>query len=163
METIVPSIYELQGTDLAIKLVLIMSAAGLGASFAVLFDVWNDLANNRYDPLAESANWMRIGLGVIAGLILAEIVGSEHVIVGADTTVNTPKIPVISDPLLALIGGFSATVLHMIMSSIVEAFRRAFNATGGNRSLNDQTYDAMLGRLMAVVDSDEKDKARQSD
>ena len=147
--TVTSSIYELHGVELGVKLLLILSAAGLGATFAVLFDVWNDLTAKRYDPLTESANWMRIGLGVVAGLILSEIVGGERVLAGDRGEPGSMAMPLISDPLLALIGGFSATVLHMVMTSVVEGFRRAFAPTQGLR-LKEETYEALLGRLMLL-------------
>lgn len=147
VDTMTKSIYELSGTPLAIKLVLIMSAAGLGASFAVLFDVWDDLATNRFDPISESAHWMRIGLGVVAGLILAEIVNSEGVLTEGRLDADQPVLPLISEPLLALIGGFSATVLHMVMTSIVDAFRRAFGGGQGGQGLDERSLDALAGRL----------------
>lgn len=121
-ETVNSSIYELSGYTLAMKLLLVTSAAGLGASFAVLFDVWDDLLAKRFDPLLESANWMRLGLGIVAGLVLSELVRPSSAISATDAS----ALPVLTDPLLALVGGFSATVLHLILSGIVEAFRRAF-------------------------------------
>ena len=149
--TVTSSIYELHGVELGVKLLLILSAAGLGATFAVLFDVWNDLTAKRYDPLTESANWMRIGLGVVAGLILSEIVGGERVLAGDRSESGSVAMPLISDPLLALIGGFSATVLHMVMTSVVEGFRRAFAPTQGLR-FKEEAYEALLGRLMHMVE-----------
>lgn len=118
------SIYELDGVPAAIKLALIVSAAGLGASFAALFRVWEDLRSHRYDPLAESASWMQVGLGLVAGLILSEIIGGEGALVAdADGAVSLNGF---SEPLLALLGGFSAGVIHMVLNSIVNALRRAF-------------------------------------
>lgn len=124
LEAMSLSIYELSGVPLAIKLGLILSAAGLGASFAALFSVWEDLRNHRYEPLAESASWMQVGLGLVAGLMLAEIIGGEQALAtGGDTTVAFGGM---SEPLLALLGGFSAGVIHMVLNSIVNAIRRAF-------------------------------------
>ena len=124
LEAMSMSIYELSGIPLAIKLGLIVSAAGLGASFAALFSVWEDLRNHRYEPLAESASWMQVGLGLVAGLMLAEIVGGEQALgSGGDTSAAFGGM---SEPLLALLGGFSAGVIHMVLNSIVNAMRRAF-------------------------------------
>ncbi|WP_187431343.1 hypothetical protein ROLI_026940 [Roseobacter fucihabitans] len=127
IEAMSKSIYELNGTPLAVKLALILSAAGLGASFSALFTVWEDLRKHRYEPLADSAIWMQIGLGVVAGLMLAEIIGSEQVLVeGSDTGAGFGGM---SDTLLALLGGFSASVIHMVLNSIVNALKRAFDYT----------------------------------
>ncbi len=117
------SIYELSGVPLAVKLGLIVSAAGMGASFAALFSVWEDLRNHRYEPLAESASWMQVGLGLVAGLMLAEIIGGEEAIsAGGDAGAVFGGA---SEPLLALLGGFSAGVIHLVLNSIVNAIKRA--------------------------------------
>ena len=139
------SIYELQGFNLALKLLLVMSAAGLGASFAALFDVWSDLRRRRFDPVLESAYWMQIGLGVVAGLILSEIVASERVV--AEGGVFGSDIPTISAPLLALVGGFSASVLHMVMTALVDAFRRVFQQDSGARA--EELAEKLSQRLQA--------------
>ena len=129
------SIYELNGLPLAIKLGLIVSAAGLGASFAALFSVWEDLRNHRYEPLAESASWMQVGLGVVAGLMLAEIIGGEQALV--QNPDGSAAFGGMSEPLLALLGGFSAGVIHIVLNSIVNALKRAFGAGRGERDSRD--------------------------
>lgn len=149
-DTINRSIYELSGYTLAMKLLLVTSAAGLGASFAVLFDVWDDLLAKRFDPLLESANWMRLGLGIVAGLVLSELVRPSSTIPDTDAS----ALPVLTDPLLALVGGFSATVLHLILTGIVEAFRRAFSF--GDAEVKPALpavigHDALPGAVAPVV------------
>lgn len=158
-ETVNGSIYDLEGGALALKLALVTSAAGLGASFAVLFDIWDDLSAKRFDPLSESANWMRLGLGIVAGLVLAELVrpmsraASDEILTAAD-------LPLFTDPLLALVGGFSATVLHLILTAIVDAFRRAFsvhNAASGRRGMPAEVYgeegNSAVGEIGAAAPS----------
>jgi hypothetical protein len=125
------SIYELSGLPLAIKLGLILSAAGLGATFAALFGVWEDLRNYRYEPLAESASWMQVGLGVVAGLMLAEIIAGEQAL--GETADSSGAFGGMSEPLLALLGGFSARIIHMVLNNIVNALRRAFGDVRGER------------------------------
>ena len=132
VETMNSSIYELDGAKLAIKLLLIISSAGLGAGFAVLFDVWRDLKQYRFDPISESANWMQLGLGVIAGLVLSEIVSSERVLSGASAA-GDESMMLISGPLLALVGGFSATILHLVLKNLVDAFKRALEPGSDER------------------------------
>ena len=119
-DTIALSIYDQSGSALMIKLLFIMSAAGLGASFGALFEVWHEISEGRFDPVTESAHWMRIVLGLIAGLLLSEIVRTEPTGV-ADRTAG-----VLAEPLLALVGGFSARLVHLVVTRIVTAIEHTF-------------------------------------
>lgn len=119
-ETIALSIYDQSGSALVIKLLFIMSAAGLGASFGALFEVWHEISEGRFDPLTESAHWMRIALGLVAGLVLAEIVGPEQS--GATAATGSSM----AEPLLALVGGFSARLVHLVVTRIVTAVEHTF-------------------------------------
>ena len=67
-------IYESAGFPLAAVLVFLLSAAGLGASFSSLFDAYELVAEGRYDTRYDSLYWARIGLGLISGLMLSELV-----------------------------------------------------------------------------------------
>ena len=73
-ETIQLSVYEQSGAPLLFKLLFITAVSGIGASFAVLFEAWEDVRRRRFDPVMESSYWLQIGLGVVAGIILTEIV-----------------------------------------------------------------------------------------
>ena len=124
-ETIALSIYDQDGLNLLLKLLFMMSAAGLGASFGALFEIWQEISERRFDPITESAHWMRIGLGVVAGLVLSEIVQTDpHQ--GGESAALAAGSSVIAQPLLALIGGFSARLLHLIVGRLVGAVESAF-------------------------------------
>ncbi len=84
---------------------------------------------------------MQIGLGLVAGLMLAEIIVGEQALV-RDGEANL-ALGGMSEPLLALVGGFSAGVIHMVLNSIVNALRRAFGAErddGEQRAARMATY-----------------------
>ncbi len=119
VETLNLSIYEQSGLPLLIKLVFLVAAAGLGASFGALFDVWDDLKNDRFDPRGESIHWMKVGLGIVAGLALTEIFQASATTPGDGGDSS-------SVALLALVGGFSAGLLHIALSSTVNAVKSIF-------------------------------------
>lgn len=121
-ETIVSSVYELDGLPLLVVLLYIMSAAGLGSCFNVLFTAQQYVREGTYDPKFESTYWMRITVGVMSGLMLAELVGPD---VSSDTQ-NFGK------PVLALVGGFSATLLHQILNRMVESVGSLFKGNGSD-------------------------------
>ena len=83
-----------------------MTAAGLGASFAVLFEVNTYARKAAFDPLSEPSYWTRFALGLIAGVMLADLVS-------ADT--SKPLYPGVAQSTLALLGGFSASVVYRIL------------------------------------------------
>lgn len=111
------SVYEQSGAPLVFKLLFITAVAGIGASFAVLFEAWEDVRRRRFDPVMESSYWLQIGLGVVAGIILTEIVQT-----GTDPTGEAA----FKGPLVALAGGFSAGLLHVVLSRVVKAIRNIF-------------------------------------
>jgi hypothetical protein len=115
-DTIQLSVYEQAGAPLMLKLLFITAVSGIGASFAVLFEAWEDIRRRRFDPVMESSYWLQIGLGVVAGLILTEIV---------QTGTSTPEAS-FKGPLVALAGGFSAGLLHVVLSRVVKAIRNIF-------------------------------------
>jgi len=123
LETLNLSIYEQSGLPLAIKLIFLVAASGLGASFGALFDVWDDLKRDRFDPRGESIHWMKVGLGIVAGLALTEIFQAS-----ASTPGETADSSSVA--LLALVGGFSAGLLHIALSSTVNAVKSIFAPAG---------------------------------
>lgn len=99
------------GLPLLLNELFYLSAAGLGASFATLFRAHRYVVECNYDPKYDTLYWSRFILGIIAGLILVEFVPLEtegH---------STP----LARPLLAILGGFSATVVYQILSRLVES------------------------------------------
>lgn len=121
--TISLSIYDQQGVTLLMKLLFILSAAGIGATFGALFEIWEDIRAGTYDPATESAHWMRIALGIVAGLVLSEIVQTSAAVPQGGAAIASGGI---AEPLLALVGGFSARVLHLVITRIVSAVESTF-------------------------------------
>jgi len=103
------SIFEASGPSVLIRLVFLMSAAGLGACFAALFRVNRFVVNGTYDPKYAMSYWIRLLLGLISGLVLCELIP-----VGEDPTLQG-----VGKPTLALVGGFSANTLYRILERLV--------------------------------------------
>ena len=114
-ETLSQDIFNSSGYPLAVVLLFLVSAAGLGATFGALFDVYQYISSSCYDTKFDSVYWARIGLGLVSGLMLAELIPQAH---GAG--------PVLERPLLALLGGFSAAVVHRILNRLVGALESVF-------------------------------------
>lgn len=107
-----------------------MSAAGLGASFATLFEVNQLITARTYDPTTAPWLWVRLTLGIVAGFVLVALVP-----VGAH---------VMAKPTLALLGGFSAPVVYLALNRLVESVESIFRpddrqgAAALRRSVNAQ-------------------------
>jgi hypothetical protein len=107
---------ESAGWPLLLRELYYLTAAGLGASFAVLFEVNRYTLKAAFDPIHEPVYWMRFALGLIAGVLLAQLVPADS---GKSLYHGVAK------PTLALLGGFSASVVYRILVHLrntVESF-----------------------------------------
>lgn len=114
--TVSVSFLKLSGWQQFPVVLFILSAAGLGACFQVVFTANQYVADGTYDPKFESTYWARIPVGIISGLLLAELViSSAH-----------PGMSSFSKPLLALVGGFSSTLVFRVLSRLVDTVESLF-------------------------------------
>ncbi|WP_420130052.1 hypothetical protein [Longimicrobium sp.] len=100
-----------------------LSAAGIGASFAMLFQLNDQIVSRTYDPDEAASYWVKFFLGVVAGFILVALVP-------LDTTADTGA-EALGPPTIALLGGFSASAVYRILTRMVEALESIFS--GGTR------------------------------
>jgi hypothetical protein len=105
------SIFTSSGKPMLIRLLFLMSAAGMGACFAGLFRPNRFVVNETYDPKYAMTYWIRLLLGLIAGVVLCELIP-----VGDD-----PSLQGIGKPSLALLGGFSGNTLYRILERLVQS------------------------------------------
>lgn len=96
------------GWALLLNELLLLSAAGIGAAFAALFKVNGYVADGTYDPRYDSSYWARFGLGVLAGMVLGVLIPIDQ------------SAPELGRPMLALLGGFSASVVYRLLARLVE-------------------------------------------
>ncbi len=87
----------------------LLSAAGLGGAFAGLFKANRHIAAGSFDPKYESSYWIMIVLGLIAGVILAQLLPPKFDALGE-----------LTKPLLALLGGFSAPAVYRVLERLVQ-------------------------------------------
>lgn len=136
------NLFSSQGIPLLFRLLFLIFASGLGASFAALFRVNTYIVNGTYDPKYESSYWIRFSLGIIAGMILATLIPIEQS-VEAD----------FGKPLLAMLGGFSAEAVYRILARLVETLN---SLIAGDRK--DQL--AATQREMAARGAEEESKTK---
>ena len=109
-ENIIRDWFDMQGWVLVVNLSFLLSAAGLGAAFAALFQLNKYVVNGTYDPKYVPSYWIRFALGLIAGILLAELIDTE-----------TSSFHSIGKPMLAMLGGFSASLVYRILKRLVTA------------------------------------------
>lgn len=100
------------GMPLLLNALFLLACAGLGASFATLFQAHRYVANATYDPQYDASYGARLILGIIAGLILVEMLPSHIYDNGSMRSFGKPA--------LAMLGGFSATAVHRLLHRLVE-------------------------------------------
>ncbi|ACR31412.1 hypothetical protein [Burkholderia glumae] len=101
------------GTALLVNMLFLMCCAGLGASFATLFQAHRYIANSTYDPKFDASYGARLILGLIAGLILVEILPA-HLFAGSSASG-------FGKPAMAMLGGFSASAVHRLLQRVVDS------------------------------------------
>ncbi|MFW5680157.1 MAG: hypothetical protein ACOC3D_07800 [Pseudomonadota bacterium] len=115
------SLLDLQsGWQLFSLFVFYFSLAGIGATFKSLYDAYQYVKDGRYDPRLDSTYYIRIGLGLISGLLLAQVLNQFVDEAGEGTGLALGK------PLLALLGGFAAQLVYRALSRLVEALESIF-------------------------------------
>jgi hypothetical protein len=126
-----------------------LAAAGVGASFAVLFQINETIAKGTFDPDDAPAYWIKMFLGVVAGFILVAMVPTEGI--------DSPDAQVLAKPTIALLGGFSAQAVYRILNRLVETLEDLFS--GGQKeqaAIREQAVaaraqeDAVQARLVVA-------------
>jgi hypothetical protein len=121
LENIQSGIYALSGTKLLIVMSFLLTSASLGASFNNLFQANQYIVKNIYDPKYESSYWIRYVLGIIAGIMLAVVIPIPDV-----NEANDAHFAVASRPMLAMLGGFSASLVYRILFRIIYSVESIF-------------------------------------
>ncbi len=99
-----------------------MSAAGIGASFAMLMQVNGYIVRRTYDPKYEPTYWIKFILGVMAGYILVALIP----IGGGESSGGSASLTL---PTLAMLGGFSASAVYRILAKLVETLEAVFRSS----------------------------------
>ena len=90
----------------------LLASAALGASFTGLYRANRYVVRGTYDVKYDGLYWIRVVTGLIAGIILANLVSDDFF-----ASENLRKI---SKPTLALLGGFSSEVVYRILTRLVD-------------------------------------------
>lgn len=120
--------------------IYLMIAAAAGATFAALTKAFSYIGDLTYDERHESSYWVRIALGVIAGVILTTVLNSTVIRPSDDAST-------ITIPLLAVIGGFSSDLVYRILERVIEAVRTVFSGSPNENA--EQIREGVEARVRA--------------
>ena len=124
------------GWTVVVNQIHFLSAAALGASFFSLFKANRFVTQSTFDPRFESTYWVRLGIGVIAGAILANFI---------DVDISDAASHQFEKATVAMLGGFSADVVQRILNRMVETLESLVQ--GGGRDLVASREQAMKVQL----------------
>ncbi|MDB6025454.1 MAG: hypothetical protein JWM68_1677, partial [Verrucomicrobiales bacterium] len=137
--------FESSGWPLFLNEAFLICAAGLGATFAALFQVNRYIVTSTYDPKYESCYWIKFALGLIAGFTLSELIDIH-------ATTNPPGVGDLTRPVLAMVGGFSATVVYRILSRLTQTVESLFE--GDAKEILAQQQETFKTRMSQQLNQD---------
>jgi hypothetical protein len=106
------------GFPLLINEFFFISSAAVGASFSNLFQIDRELTAGTFIPKNQSSYWVQFILGIVAGLLLSTILNVQSV---TPTTAKGVGRVSFEAATLALMGGFSSSIVQRIVQRIIEA------------------------------------------
>jgi hypothetical protein len=112
---------ENHGLSLLMCELFLVFASALGSSFAVLFKLNKFISKGNYDPSFGSTYFTQLVLGIIAGVVLSQVI--FHSMEGNNGTAHHR---LFDQPILALIGGFSSSLVYRILNRILTAVESLF-------------------------------------
>ncbi len=114
------------GLPLLLNLGFLSSVAGLGVIFFLLKDVSNSIKNGTLIPEETISYISQILLGIIAGLLMSEIL--------ALYLKDPEDINLFNKSILALIGGFSSDAIFGILQGIITRIKNIFVPSPGQKT-----------------------------
>lgn len=110
--------FDSHGVPLLANLAFIVAAAGLGVSFGTLFEIQDRVLKRTFDPVSVIIYWTRLPLGIVSGVFLSNL------LVGSIGGQNG-----LAKPLLALLGGFSAPLVHRLLTRLLDTVAKVVGSS----------------------------------
>lgn len=97
-----------------------LSAAAVGASFFGLYRAHGFVSNRTFDPSYGAQYWVRFALGILAGMILANIIDPNVLLMNDGASGAAQAQQLLTRNVIALLGGYSADAVNRILTRLVE-------------------------------------------
>ena len=145
------SIFEMHGLALLVNELFLLCAAGMGASFAALFEANQYITKQNFDCRYEPTYWMRFVLGLVAGLVLATLLSGMM-----EPGQGSPMATRLSTAGLALLGGFSSRSIYQVLKRFSSSLEFTVTGKTGPHQRTDsgsQTQNADQSHKPAAADN----------
>jgi hypothetical protein len=120
-ENIAKGLLNLRGVALIKVETFLVAASAVGATLANLKQLNRYISDCNYDPRYDASYWSRLVMGLISGVILSQVVFGS--LIGGDGTAASHAsggaLEGFGQPILAIIGGFSAELVHDILTHLI--------------------------------------------
>lgn len=127
------------GTDQILRLAFLLACASVGASFYALFKMNSYINQGTFNMKYSATYWSRYVLGLIAGVLLSELfvafidsnstTSSVSVADGLSEDKILASAHYLMKPILAILGGFSASLVYRILNRLIEAVESVFKGS----------------------------------
>ena len=108
------SLFDYDGIKLVLNAAFLIAAAGLGAAFSALFRARDYVTNYTYNPTYEASYWIEFAMGLIAGLILSELVRFDIAAAGESySSMLGSKVTI------SLLGGFGGLFVYRVLNRLI--------------------------------------------
>jgi magnesium-transporting ATPase (P-type) len=124
-ENISKSFLQTSGWPLFYVELFLLSAASLGSCFGILQKLNFYIANSTYDPKYQGTYWTRWVMGVISGVLISQLLTSwlGH---PSESGLAPVELPNLGQTTLALLGGYSAGLVHRLLGRIMSGIETMF-------------------------------------
>jgi hypothetical protein len=131
ISTIQLSMLQGHGLSQALRFLFLLSAASVGAAFYALFEMNNYISAGTFDTKYSSIYWSRFVLGLVAGILLSElfVVFIEPSETSVDNGMALSSATYLLKPILAILGGFSASLVYRILTRLISAVESIFTGS----------------------------------
>lgn len=154
--TIQLSMLQGQGFDQVERLAFLLACASVGASFYALFKMNSYINQGTFNMKYSATYWSRFVLGLVAGVLLSELfvvfinpdVSSQEIAEqdGLDEGSMLNSANYLLKPILAILGGFSASLVYRILNRLIEAVESIFKGSSSEAISQMRQKLAMEGQ-----------------
>ncbi len=118
------------------RLMFLLAASSVGASFYALFKMNGYIQRGTFDMKYASTYWSRYVLGLVAGILLSELfvvfIETVPATSGSPTANDAAPLtsaPYLIKPILAILGGFSANLVYRILNKLIDTVESLFKGS----------------------------------
>jgi len=135
-ENLTKGLLNLEGLPLLVNEVFLIAAAAVGASLANLKYLDRYVSSCTYSQRFDGSYWTRLVMGLISGVVLSQLVfGALINHLGPNPAKDSNAILItLGQPVLALLGGFSADLVHDILAHFISAFGYLLGSSSKQRT-----------------------------